>query len=1031
MLNERAKELECMYAVDEVLRNEKLNLSQIMAALIEVIPPGFSCPVACRVRITLNGSVCAHRDFDEAEILYRAPILINADDIGCIEVGYIPRLLAESDGTLLDNEVKLLDTIAIHIARLTFHSQRELSNLFDMLLRIDPDMLLRICEKLRIHLKGLFTSGRDSGIDGFFKEIGLDETPVYGEINTPLSRPDMVDTRDLVRRLIAEAIKYMSDAEVFDVFNRWIQDERAFSLVKAVDSRDASISDILDAIHDYIGVVGQDHHRNTLTETWLVAELAHRFLNIDEQLISFVLDTLQIADFGPMIEKIIGSPQSHGQVGGKGAGLFIAQQVLAEAAKDDPLLADIKTPRTWYLAADQLSDFLHYNHLEELNSYKYNAIDHLRMTYNQVVAKIKNARLLPHTVRMLNLLLDDLEGTPIIVRSSSLLEDRTSAAFSGKYKSLFIANRGSKSERLAELTDAVLEVYSSMYNPDSIQYRKERGLIHFTEQMGILIQEVVGQQIGPYFIPLYAGVAFSENPLRWSARINKESGLVRLVMGLGTRAVDRVNDDYPLLFSPSQAGLRVNQTPSDVKHYSQKQIDVINLEKRSFETVEIEGFLRTCGDKIPSIGRLVSVYTPLQMEIKNAFELDFQRDDMVVTFEGLLSDSNLPEKISRMLTVLSKKMNTPVDIEFAHDGDNIYLLQCRPQSGESQNDPAPIPQDLQPKDILFTANRFITNARLEGITHLVYVDADGYSALPSKEALLDVGRAVGRLGELLPRRKYILMGPGRWGSRGDIKLGVRVTYSDICNTAALIEVAKEKHDYIPELSFGTHFFQDLVEADIAYLPLYPDQPNTVFNERYFSATDNLLDEILPEYAYLSDVLKVIDIQRNSYKTLSVYMNADLEQAVAFFTDTSQDKAASKAKPSIYGAGDAWTPPDSDQHWRWRQYMAEQIAHEMDMSAYGVCGIYLFGSTNTGDTGMGSDIDLLIHFNGDERQRAMLRQWLNGWNHALARINYLKTGYDTNDLLDVHIITDEDIRNNDSFAIKINSITDPASPLRII
>ncbi len=455
------------------------------------------------------------------------------------------------------------------------------------------------------------------------------------------------------------------------------------------------------------------------------------------------------------------------------------------------------------------------------------------------------------------------------------------------------------------------------------------------------------------------------------------------------------------------------------------------MEKGAFETVEAERFLKDWGAQTPGIGDVVSVYTPIQMESKNAFGLDFQKDDMVITFEGILSKNRLPAKIAHMLSVLSKKMDTPVDIEFAHDGKHIYLLQCRAQSRGSHREPAPIPRQLSPGDMLFTANRFITNARLEGITHIVYVNAEAYGDLPSKEAMLDVGRAVGRLCGVLPRRKYILIGPGRWGSRGDIQLGVRVTYSDICNTAALIEVGKEKRGYIPELSFGTHFFQDLVEADIAYIPLYPDQPDVVFKERFFCCAHNLLGEVLPQYAHLSHVLKVIDVQRSFFgKTLSLYMNADLERAVAFFADAPHQKSDALITPPVtadYGQA----PRESDEHWRWRQYMAERIAGEMDVDAYGVRGVYLIGSTNTGNVGMGSDIDLLIHFSGDERQRGLLTQWLDGWSRALARINYLKTGYDADGLLDAHIVTDEDIQNSDPFAIKINSITDPATRLRSI
>ncbi len=1055
MLIERAKELECMYAVDEVLADRQLSLHDAMQRLTEIIPAGFCCAEACRVRIALNDRTYQPPDFGEAQTLYRAPVLVNDREVGSIEVGYLPAQLGELTGELMEHEARMLRSIAGSISRLTLHSQSELATLFDMLQRIDPDMLLRICEKLRLHLK---SSAAGKSVDELFKKMGFENMgfgntgfgntgfgntgfgkigfentdieafPLYGEVNAPLAKQQTLDTLALSQKLIQSATSFLSSAEVYVLFTGWIQDERAFSLVKAIDSRDASISRILDAVMKYTHTVGRDKTRNALTETWLVVELAHRFLTSDEHLISMVQDNLEIQDFVPLMEKIIGSESSRGHVGGKGAGLFIAQQILKRASASDPLLQGIKTPRTWYVAADQLLDFLHYNHLEELNAYKYNSPLHLRMTYGDVVGKIKSAKLPPHTEQLLSLLLDDLRDTPIIVRSSSLLEDSTSATFSGKYKSLFLPNQGPKQQRLAELTDAILEVYSSQYNPDSIQYRKERELVHFSERMGVLIQEVIGKRAGRYFLPAYAGVVFSDNTLRWATRINRADGLVRVVMGLGTRAVDRVNDDYPLLFSPGQPGLRVNQSPASAKHYAQKHIDLINLESHQFETVPLDDFLREAGAQLPGIAKLVSVYAPDILQSKSAFELDFARDDTVVTFAGLLDEGRMPRQIKHMLDALSSKMGTAVDIEFASDGDTLYLLQCRPQGKGPENEPAPIPQNLSPQNVLFTANRFISNGTLDGISHIVYVDPDGYSQLPSRETLLDVGRAIGRLNDLLPKRKHILIGPGRWGSRGDIKLGVRVTYSDICNTLALIEIAKEKHAYVPEISFGTHFFQDLVESDILYIPLYPGQQGVVFKESFFLGAENMLPKLLPEFAALAPVLRVIDVRRSWFDTtLSIYLNADLEECVAFFNGAPPPEK--KLRPALI-PDESWGTLDSDQHWRWRYYMAQQIAADMDLGAYGVQGIYLFGSTNTGNTGMGSDIDLLIHFDGDAAQRSRLTEWLNGWSHALAKINFLRTGYSATELLDVHIVTDADIENNDPFATKIHSVSDPATPLRL-
>ncbi len=144
----------------------------------------------------------------------------------------------------------------------------------------------------------------------------------------------------------------------------------------------------------------------------------------------------------------------------------------------------------------------------------------------------------------------------------------------------------------------------------------------------------------------------------------------------------------------------------------------------------------------------------------------------------------------------------------------------------------------------------------------------------------EVSRAVGRLNRLLPERQFVLMGPGRWGSRGDIRLGVPVTYSDISNAAVLIEIARQLGGYVPDLSFGTHFFQDLVESAIRYLPLYPDDPGVVFAESFFLASPSVLADLLPEFAYLADVVRVLDIPRiTGGRVLHVLMNGELDQAM--------------------------------------------------------------------------------------------------------------------------------------------------------
>jgi predicted nucleotidyltransferase len=704
--------------------------------------------------------------------------------------------------------------------------------------------------------------------------------------------------------------------------------------------------------------------------------------------------------------------------------LYLATQILKKKASDNELLANVKVPKTYYITSDVLLHFMRHNNFDEVVEQKYKPINQVRFEYPHIVQTFKNAHFPPDVVNGLSAALDDLGDQPLIVRSSSILEDRIGAVFSGKYKSLFVANQGSKQQKLDALLDAVAEVYASTFGPDPIEYRAERNLIDFGEEMGIMIEQVVGTHVGKYFVPSFAGVAFSKNEFRWSPRIKREDGLIRLVPGLGTRAVDRLSDDYPVLIAPGQPGLRANASPDETARYSPKEIDVINLSNNTFETISIQDFMREVGEELPGVENMVSIFKDDFLRIPSGLNIDYDRDNLIVTFEGLTQRTSFVNRVKAILDTLEETLGTPVDIEFASDGRYLYLLQCRSQSYSEMTAPAPIPKDIPENRIIFSANKYISNGRTPDVTHIVYVDPIKYQELPDRAAMADVGRVVGRLNKLLPKHQFVLMGPGRWGSRGDIKLGVSVTYSDINNTAALIEIARKKGNYVPDLSFGTHFFQDLVEADIRYLPLYPDEEDIIFNERFLLGSTNVLTDLVPEYAQLAEVIRVIDIPGCSNgDVLHILLNADLDEGMGFLAPPSHDIPKTRPSADVQ-------PTVGEQFWRWRLLMAERIAASLDPERFGVEGFYVFGSTKNALAGPASDIDLLIHFRGNPRQLELLQDWLEGWSLCLDESNYLQTGYRTVGLLDVHIITDEDMAKKSSWAAKINAATDAARPLQM-
>ncbi|GAG33546.1 unnamed protein product, partial [marine sediment metagenome] len=226
------------------------------------------------------------------------------------------------------------------------------------------------------------------------------------------------------------------------------------------------------------------------------AALVRRFLTDQLDFISVAKRYIRVLDFAEVLDHILPTDGRYGRLGGKAAGLILAHSILQEARREGRLEADHKIPDSYFLPSNGILEFMEHNDLDELINVKYKTSEEVRDEYPLVERLFKSGSFPPTIHKGLEELLYEIGEVPLVVRSSSLLEDRIGHAFSGKYKSLFIPNQGTIEMRLAALEDAIAEVYASIFHPDPIEYRRERGLIDFQEQMGILIQEVVGREVG-------------------------------------------------------------------------------------------------------------------------------------------------------------------------------------------------------------------------------------------------------------------------------------------------------------------------------------------------------------------------------------------------------------------------------------------------------------------------------------------------------------------------------------------------------
>ena len=904
-LKERAKELNCLYEVQELLNKYDLDIDEICKGIIEAIPPGWQYPDVCKANIFIKGIKYQSEDFPETEWMQNSNIIVHDETIGSVNVYYTEERPEADEGPFLKEERKLIDTIADQFGLFILH--RQLKSIFeeqkkldyqqksewwviiDLLKRTDPKLLIRISRRM---VNFLFWRGIKEAekLMEHFSPAYKRGSDITVEINKPYKKQISSDILVISNDIFKVAEQHLTKQEILEYIQKWIKEDRSSFLVNILEDSSSSLGEISGAIERFHHLEPHGLELSTPREKSLRVALTRRLLTEQPHFVNIAKRIIEVKDFYHLIERIIFPLGSHGRLGGKSSGLFLAKQILEKGANENKLLDQIKTPNTWYITSDGIFNLMNYNDLQDIIEQKYKDVEQVRQEYPYIIQVFKNSLFDPEIIKGLSLALDDFGEVPLIVRSSSLLEDQMGAAFAGKYKSLFLANQGDKEARLIELMDAIAEVYASTFGPDPVEYRAEHGLLDYHEEMGIMIQEVVGKKIGKYFLPAFAGVAFSKNDFRWSARIKREDGLVRLVPGLGTRAVDRLSDDYPVLIAPGQPNLGVNVTMEEIIRYSPKKIDVINLETNTFETIEIRALLENYGSEYPLISKLISILDNDHLKKARAIGTDFIKNDFVVTFNGLVTETQFVKKVITILNELEKTYGSPVDIEFAHDGEDFYLLQCRSQSYSEDSQPVFIPANLPAEKIIFSAHRYITNGMISNISHVVFVDPQSYSELTNQRDMLAVGEAIGKLNKILPRRQFILIGPGRWGSRGDIKLGVNVSYSEINNTAMLIEVARKQKDYIPDLSFGTHFFQDLVEARIRYLPLYPDDEGNIFNEEFLMKSKNILPKILPEFKFLSGVIKVIDVPKSSKEAkLEILMNASIDEAVAILSDYNKTK----------------------------------------------------------------------------------------------------------------------------------------------
>ena len=619
--------------------------------------------------------------------------------------------------------------------------------------------------------------------------------------------------------------------------------------------------------------------------------LIQRFISTHLPFVGVAKKHITIRDIDEVIDRTYLSPRKTGLIGGKAAGMILAYRILVpRLTKRDPDLERcLAIPESYYFNSGIFSEFIEYNNLHHFRTQKYRSREEIEEDYRNIAELFKHASFPPDTVEMFARFLKKIGEVPLILRSSSILEDSFGHAFSGKYDSVFLANQGPLEKRLDEFIWGLKQVHMSTYGPDPILYRRDHGLLDFDEKMSVLVQKVVGRKYDCYFLPFAAGVAFSRNMYRWSPRIRKEDGIVRLVLGLGTRAVDRMGGDYARLVALSHPSLRPEGSPGQIIKYSQKFVDALNLTSGKIEAVPFFEIIEKMG---PRAAYLALSYYGNGYIQKPAISLkNPSLNTSCITFDNFLEKTPFVGLMKKILRRLEEEYGQPVDVEFAWDRDRLYLLQCRTLASQDEPDHVIIPEDIDKRKIIFRNTQVLFNADVQDIRYIVFVDPRKYQEIRSGDKRLLLGRIVGIINRSLDE-KYALFGPGRWGTN-DIRLGVRVGYQDINRAVILGEIAFEREGMTPEVSFGTHFFNDLIEARIVPIAIFPDEPGNFINESLLRELPNQVPKFAPNYPTFFEVLKVYDLNcLNPTHRLRILQDADSQKGIGYlevFQGHSEDK----------------------------------------------------------------------------------------------------------------------------------------------
>ncbi len=602
-----------------------------------------------------------------------------------------------------------------------------------------------------------------------------------------------------------------------------------------------------------------------------VSEQCGRICNImmsrDEKIRKLIKANFTPEDYFQVRSRMIGT----GMIGGKACGMLLARKLIEN--KNPNLYKKLEPHDSYYIGSDVFYSYIVYNNYWDIRVRQRTKEEYFSLA-DEFAKALRSGKFSDTQREEFCRMLDYYGQNPIIVRSSSILEDGFGNAFAGKYESVFCINKGSLEQRLEEFETAVRTVYASSMSKSALDYRLRRGLESRDEQMALLVQRVSGSRYKDLFMPCAAGVGYSYSPYRFSDKTDPNMGMLRLVMGLGTAAVDRTEGSYPRLINLDKPKMTPPSNGKDKNRFSQRKIDLINLSSASLESKETSWL----ENKIPAY--LKKALLEHDYEAERFFsEMGKKRDIFYISCHGLVNNSELMNDMKDMMLLIQQQYQYPVDIEYtinlSENGDYVInLLQCRPLQVADDKKEIKIPE-ISDKEKIFLECHNASMGLSEAIKmdYIVMVNPVEYYNMKYNDKY-KIAKILGELNwHFRSAGKHLmLLVPGRICTSSP-ELGVPTAFSEISSFDMICEISESRVGYMPELSYGSHIFQDMVEGKILYSAVFENEKTPIFKPEKITNLQN----IITKYSSMGDELKnIIGLYNVSEKDCFVYHDMKAE-----------------------------------------------------------------------------------------------------------------------------------------------------------